>query len=212
MPDLPGLLSQNRPMNTPSHFLMTAGLRKALPGWNMTRSAVLLGSVAPDIPLYLLTFGGLFYFRYLQGWQLSRAARHIFDRLYFHDPIWIGLHNLLHSPLSLALMAIACVLIRRKFQAAADWLLWFLAACALHSIVDILTHYDDGPLLLWPLHWQWRFSSPLSYWDPNHFGREFSWFELGLDLALIVYLVVPSMVSRLKRGTSESTNAAKSEC
>ena len=91
-------------MNTPTHFLMTAALRKALPRLEMVSSAVLLGSIAPDIPLYLLSFGGLFYFHQILGWPLPDAARHIFDTLYFEDPIWIALHNVLHSPLSLLLL------------------------------------------------------------------------------------------------------------
>ena len=56
-------------MNTPSHFIMTATLRKALPKLNMPRGAVWLGSVMPDLPLYVLA-----YLRtHEQSWGLSAA-------------------------------------------------------------------------------------------------------------------------------------------
>jgi hypothetical protein len=55
-------------------------------------------------------------------------------------------------------------------------------------VVDIATHVDDGPLLLFPLHWTLRFQSPVSYWDRTHYGREFTIFELTLDVLCLGYL------------------------
>ncbi len=178
-------------MNTPTHFLMTAAARKALPRLRMVRSAVLLGSVAPDIPLYLLSIGGLLYFHQVVGWSLDDSARHIFETLYFQDPVWISLHNCLHSPLSLLMLLAMSRLLRLRSVKWADWLRWFVLACLLHSVVDILTHHDDGPLLLWPLDWRTRFQSPVSYWDHRHFGSEAARFELLLAIVLMLYLVGP---------------------
>ena len=183
-------------MNTPTHFLMTAALRKALPRLEMISSAVLLGSVAPDIPLYVLSIGGLFYFNHIVGWPLSDAARHIFDTLYFEDPIWIGLHNFLHSPLNLLVLLSISQLLRVSSPKWAAWFRWFLLACLLHSVVDIFTHHDDGPLLLWPLNWQLRFRSPVSYWDHRHFGSEVARLELALVIGLLVYLAGPWLYRR----------------
>jgi hypothetical protein len=183
-------------MNTPTHFLMTAALRRALPRWRMVRGAVLWGSVAPDIPLYLLTMGGLLYFPQVKGWTVGDAARHIFTTLYFHDPVWISLHNCLHSPLSLLGMLSLNTLLLPRTSPWANWIRWFLLACLLHAIVDIFTHYDDGPLLFWPLNWHLRFQSPVSYWDHRHFGHETARFELLLNLSLIVYLVGPPLYRR----------------
>jgi len=193
-------------MNTPTHLLMTAGLHKALPRLQMIRSAVLWGSVAPDIPLYFLSIGGLLYFQQIEGWTLRQAAHHIFDTLYFNDPIWIGPHNCLHSPLGLlgllGLLALSRLL-RSTGPRWTAWTRWFLLACLLHSFVDVVTHYDDGPLLLWPFDWQLRFHSPVSYWDHRHFGAETSRFELLLNLSLIAYLTGPWLyrhtVGKLRR-------------
>ncbi len=183
-------------MNTPTHFLMTAVLRKALPQWEMTSSAVLLGSVAPDIPLYGLSLGGLFYFHRILGWSLADAAKHIFDTLYFEDPIWIGLHNFLHSPLSLLILLGVSQVVRLRSPQWGTWMRWFVLACMLHSVVDIFTHHDDGPLLFWPLNWQMRFQSPVSYWDHRHFGSEVARLELTLVIVLLCYLVGPWLYQR----------------
>ena len=59
----------------------------------------------------------------------------------------------------------------------------------LHSIVDVLTHHDDGPVLFFPIDWQYRFSSPVSYWDRDHFGGQFMVFEVLFDLVVFVFLV-----------------------
>ncbi len=176
--------------------MMTAGLLKTLPRLRMVRSAVLLGSVAPDIPLYVLSIGGLFYFQQVLGWTLSDSARHIFATLYFKDPVWIGSHNWLHSPLSLLGMLAMNWLLKSRAPQWATWIRWFLLACLLHSVVDIVTHYDDGPLLLFPLDWQLRFHSPVSYWDHRHFGNEVARFELLLNLSLIAYLAGPWLYRR----------------
>ena len=60
----------------------------------------------------------------------------------------------------------------------------------LHSIVDILTHNDDGPVLFFPFNWQYRFPSPVSYWDTDHHGGVFMIFEVLLNLGFIVFLIV----------------------
>lgn len=53
---------------------------------------------------------------------------------------------------------------------------------------------------LFPFEWSVRFQSPVSYWDPRFFGREFTVFELLLDLVLLLYLFGPGLWRRLRRG------------
>ena len=178
-------------MNTPSHLIITAALVESAPAGRVVRSAALVGSVAPDVPLYLLSGGAYVYVRHVRGWQSSDAFHYVFDELFFHDPWWIALHNTLHSPLVL-LVALACLWHAKGGRQAflASWWVWFLLSCLLHSLIDIVTHYDDGPLLLFPLDWTTRFSSPVSYWDPRHFGRQFTIFEVSLCLAISGCLLV----------------------
>ena len=83
---------------------MAAALRRCL-GWKQSkRSAVYLGSVAPDISLYCLTLGASIYYRMFKGWSGRDTFQYIFDQLFFQDTLWIFCHNLLHAPLSLGVV------------------------------------------------------------------------------------------------------------
>lgn len=46
----------------------------------------------------------------------------------------------------------------------------FGLGCAVHTALDIPVHHNDGPLLLFPFNWSLRFDSPVSYYDPGHYG------------------------------------------
>lgn len=183
-------------MNTPSHLIMTAALRKRLRPTPIPRGAFLLGAIMPDLPFWLLSIGGGVYFRYWLGWERDAAARHMFDTLYFSDPGWIIAHNALHAPLVLLAGIGLLWRFRRRIDSPLRVLYWFLIACLVHSVVDIFTHVNDGPLLLFPFEWTLRFRSAVSYWDPQYYGREFGVFELVFDLVLLAYLVVPSLIRR----------------
>lgn len=186
-------------MNTPSHLIINAALRKAMGARLPTpRSAVLWGAVAPDLPLYLLSVGGFVYYRLILGWDAGRAFSHMFDTLFFTDPAWMALHNLLHAPLVLA-AGIALTAGARQTPGPRRWLFWFFVSCAVHTTIDILCHVDDGPLLLFPFEWSLRFRAPVSYWDPRYYGREFALFEGALNLLLLAYLIGPALVAWITR-------------
>jgi len=169
---------------------MTAALDKALPRVPIVKSAFLLGSVAPDLPLWILSICGIIYYHFILGWSLANTFDLLFDQLYFYNPVWIALHNFLHSPVLLLLGLGLLWRSRRNIGSRERWLFWFLLACLFHTIVDIFTHANDGPLLLFPLDWSIRFHSPVSYWDRRYHGGEFAQFELALDLVLLVYLLL----------------------
>lgn len=184
-------------MMTQTHFLMTAAVRKGLPRWAMPAWAVLLGSVAPDIPLTVLSLGGFAYFTGMLGWTGGEAARRMYGTLYFENPWWIGAHSLLHSPTSVLLLLVGVQWGLGRWPAWQRFARWFLLACLFHSLVDVATHYDDGPVVFWPFEWSYRFASPVSYWDPAHYGREFAVFELALTGLLVGYLVLPWAARRV---------------
>ncbi|MBI2479759.1 MAG: hypothetical protein HYV60_14335 [Planctomycetia bacterium] len=122
-------------MNTPSHLITTAALRKVLRGRLPTpRNAVLLGAVAPDLPLYLMSLGGLFYYRCVLGWESRPTFEHMFDRLYFQDPFWLAAHNTLHSPTLLLLLLAGMWVATHLQRTLPSWIFWFLMACLFHSI------------------------------------------------------------------------------
>jgi membrane-bound metal-dependent hydrolase YbcI (DUF457 family) len=181
-------------VNTPSHFIIHAAIAKRATNPKLVRSAFLWGAVAPDISLTLLSIVSPFYF-HSQGMSLGQAMRYIFDTLYFSNPWWISAHHLLHAPLLLMFYALVLYPFRKK--RFVYWLLWFVAGCSLHTLVDILTHYDDGPLVLFPLNWTFRVHS-ISYWDRAHGGTWLGWLELALDLLLLGYLLIPWLVKKVK--------------
>lgn len=202
-------------MQTYSHVILTAALIKPVaaqtakrPGrWPKVRpGAALLGSFLPDLPLILLSFVtigrdlttgafGQIDFATLEPgaptpaeWLEVSMTMRLFDVWFFENPWVITLHNLFHSPLLVAFyIALAYWLWRRKVKGS-DWFFWLACAAMLHTLLDIPLHTTDGPLLLFPLNWTWRYASPISYWDPQYYGREWSAFEHTLDAILLVYL------------------------
>ncbi|MBE7472942.1 MAG: hypothetical protein DPW09_40995 [Anaerolineae bacterium] len=181
-------------MRTHSHLLMTAVLNDGLKSIHVPvhPRALLLGSILPDLPLLVLTLG----FLARRSWSgVPAAADPIcgphFNDLYFHHPFWIAAHNLLHAPLLIGLLAWLGYhpgLRRQKKGGLA--LFWFALACGFHALIDIITHNNDGPLLLFPFNWRYRFPAPVSYWDAEHGGKNFTLFERLLDFAAAVYLAV----------------------
>jgi hypothetical protein len=175
-------------MNTPSHFLITAAIAKAQNRWGIHRPAFLIGSVLPDLPLWLLSIGGIAYYHIALGWSLSVTFRYLYSDLFFHNPFWIALHNCLHAPLIIGVGLIWTGFDRGRLGTIKHALFWFWAACALHTSIDILTHVTDGPVVLFPIEWSWRFQSLVSYWDDRYYGQEFQLFELTLNAGLLLYL------------------------
>ncbi|MEB3360254.1 MAG: metal-dependent hydrolase [Synechococcales bacterium] len=178
-------------MNTHSHFLMTAVLDRACCRVPIVKSAFLMGSVAPDLPLWLLSIGGLLYYRYFLGWETAAAFQRMFDELFFQNPLWIVPHNVLHAPLVLLAGLGIVWRTRRNIGSRSRWCFWFFVACLLHSGVDILTHVDDGPLIFFPFDWQTRFQSTVSYWDDRHHAQRFQVFEQTANLVFLLYLLIP---------------------
>ena len=185
-------------MRTYSHALLTAALDvgcKAA-GLQPNTRTFLIGAVLPDIPFGLLSLASWLYLGWFSPWfgpadrfAMRGGLFRLIDYLYFHDPFWLFAHNLFHAPLLLLVFWGIGRWAERRTLSWGRALVWLAYGCAFHSIVDILTHHTDGPLLFFPLNWSYRFASPISYWDPAHYGRIFTRFELGLDLLIGVWLL-----------------------
>lgn len=188
-------------MNTPSHVLINLALKSA--GKKRAESipwmAIFLGSFMPDVPLGILSVAATFFYRVILGNQSPDLMEAVLHPLYFTNPFWISAHHMLHAPLALGLYLVFLWRWRAQPGKVQYWLFWFFVSCGFHAGVDILTHFNDGPLLFWPLNWSYRFPSPISYWDPAHFGNQFRIFELILDLGLLGYLLVPKMKTFFRR-------------
>ncbi len=167
--------------------------------------ASLLGSIMPDLPLIILS--PIFIL-----WDLTEgnspgpgSGSHtstLFNDMFFNDWRVKTVHNLFHAPLLTILYSTIGYLGWRRGKSWGPWLFWFGTACMVHSAIDIAVHYDDGPLLLFPFNLNLRFNSPISYWDPAHYGREFAIFENLLLVGMLGYLAV-SWWQRRKGASAE---------
>lgn len=189
-------------MNTFSHLIINAALRKKADRSGISRSAFLLSAVVPDVPLGLLSVGFILYQRFAAEPCTQGVCGAAYDNLYFTNPWWIAAHNFLHSPTALFFYLAVLWRFRRQSGTRGHWLLWFVLGCLVHTTIDIATHATDGPLLFWPFDWFTRFHSPISYYDPAYSGRQFRIFERLLDVVLLGYLFIPALVKRFSKRAS----------
>jgi hypothetical protein len=137
-----------------------------------------LGGIVPDLPMYAIIIG-----LRASGYPLSE----IFGQIYWEH--WWQVSNAIgHSFLLWG--ALAAISIRPALQdksSKAALLFAFSGSALLHSFIDFLCHRDDAHMHFWPLT-EWRFRSPVSYWDSNFYGNYFGLFEAAIGLLLIIIL------------------------
>jgi hypothetical protein len=184
----------------PTHLVINAALAKRFGAkFQITQSAFLWGSVVPDIPLGLLTIGYFVYTRYVLVQSVSGMKPGAFNDLYFNSPLWIAGHNLLHSPTALLIYAALLWRYLKQPNTRGHWWLSFVFGCMVHSGIDILTHFNDGPVLFFPFDWHTRFHSPISYWDKAHYASQFVYFEVGLNIILLGFLFLPRLIEQIRK-------------
>lgn len=167
-------------MNTQTHLLLAAGAF-ARPGRPWRNAAALIGATLPDASIFALF-----------GWSKLAGVpdRKVWSSLYWSDG-WQTAGAVSNSfPLWGALAGLAALLAWKtagRTKIAAGLLLVLALAGLLHLAFDIPVHADDAHRHFWPFS-DWRFHSPISYWDPGHFGRWVSAAEAVLGLGVVVLL------------------------
>jgi len=149
-------------MNTPAHAMVNFALleRDENARW------VLAGAVLPDLP-------NVVFFAYHRV-LLGQSAEEMYSRA-FHTNAWQLVMAPFHAmPLVLLLMAMGAV---RKSGAIIALALSML----LHDFADLLTHHSDAHRHLWPLS-DWRWASPVSYWERAHHAAVYVPCELGVTI------------------------------
>lgn len=192
-------------MQTPSHFLLTALVANGSTSTNklpIHLTALLIGSVLPDIPFTLLTIGGEIWFRWFAPLPVTGVSvmEYLHFDLFFRDPLWIISHNAFHSLIIDGLLAAIGYWVWRTRKTR--WSLaffWLGISMVAHTIIDIFTHSSDGPLFLLPLNWTYRFTSPVSYWEASNYGVYVVAFEWLLDAAIIAYFFFTWRRARIKK-------------
>lgn len=161
---------------TQTHLLIAAALF-ARPGGYRRNTAVLVGALIPDAAIYVLVVYA----------AINKIPRNtLWSETYWADSwqIWVTIGN--SAPLYLCLLLAALVLAAPKDRRP-RWqsLPALLAIAALtHLAGDLPLHNDDAHIHFWPLT-DWRFHSPVSYWDLNHHAGVFAPLEMLLGLSLM---------------------------
>jgi membrane-bound metal-dependent hydrolase YbcI (DUF457 family) len=162
-------------MNTQTHVIMGA----ALFGRPLPRLAIAgaLGGIVPDAPMFAIVIG-------LR--MLGYGLDDIFGRLYWEH--WWQVANAIGHNIPLwGVTALVAYAASRNKDDIAAFFAALSASALLHSLIDLACHRDDAHMHFWPLT-EWRFRSPVSYWDSAHYGVQFSLFEAALGLVLVLVL------------------------
>jgi hypothetical protein len=158
-------------MITTTHAILNTAIlgRKEHPERNWP---ALLGAILPDLPMF--TYFSLVLF--MQGRIPFTQIRHLDE---FHLRVtWV---DWTHSiPVALA-VALICLLL--KYKAG----LVFSLSLFLHDLEDLPVHSEFPHAHFLPFS-HWRFYSPLSFWDPRHFGNLIGPLEWLAVLACVVVL------------------------
>ena len=162
-------------MNTPSHSILNLAILGHAPRMALTWP-ILIGSWLPDAALFV------FY-----GWaKLAGIPETTIWNEVYYTPFWQDVFALGNSiPLALLGWSLATW---QKWP-------WVAALCLsmlLHHAEDLPFHNEDAHRHFWPLT-DFRFISPISYWDPEHFGAYVALAEL-----LLVFLASLILVSRVR--------------
>jgi len=160
-------------MKTPSHALVNVGI---LSLW-ASPSLVLplfFGAILPDIPIFIL-------YAWAKVWK-KYDERTIWSEVYYQK-FWQDWVALFHSfPIGLLLLGVGLYSHTLVLTAIA-------ASLLLHNLGDFPLHHDDAHRHFYPLS-EFRFISPLSYWDTKHYGRQVAAVEDCLTLGCCIFIVV----------------------
>lgn len=167
----------------------------AKPGTGLLIVSAILGALTPD--------ASIFFMWGLSKWQ-GVPESVVWQEWYFSDH-WQQLAALSNSiPIFIFLLIVSWIFgarisssthgtinapVHLKIDTAnvPAFLFVFSLAALIHAVTDLPLHHDDGRPHFWPFS-HWVFRSPVSYWDPNHYGSIWSAIELLLAMLLIVIL------------------------
>ncbi len=158
-------------MNTPAHLALSIFLWRKQTQWAAV-TAICFGALLPDLPM-------IGFYLYQKLWAGSSELQ-IWSQQYFQTD-WQLFFDLFNSiPLFLAVLITSYFLNNRV-------LFLIVASALLHMMLDLPLHHDDAHRHFLPIS-QWRFESPLSYWDPKYFGHIIFRIELLSSLVICLYV------------------------
>src|SRR5690242_19641069 len=144
------------------------------PGDTRRSLAAVGGALLPDLPAILLVVWAL----HVEG----RSPGEVFGLLYW-SPSWQAIFAPTHAFPVWGLALAAALALRSPLLVA------FTASGLIHLACDFPVHLTDAHRQFWPLT-DWRFHSPVSYWDPAHYGNIVAPLEGMLAVSLTVFLLI----------------------
>lgn len=154
-------------MNSPTHSLIALAL---LSKQNQSRRnwVIFLGSIIPDAVIYL--------WAPYQAYIRQREWSEIWNTLYFEAPMQNLIAYVNSAPIYAAL-GITGYLYKDKLWGLLCLL--FSLAALLHIAFDLPFHNHDAYRHFWPFS-DWRFYSPLSYYETEHHAQWVSLLEASI--------------------------------
>lgn len=175
-------------MNTPAHAVLNLAFlgRRNKPNWN---PLIIWGALIPDLAM----FG---FYAYMMAVGVPQTQ--IWGVEYYR-PFWQLIFDFFNS-IPLALVGLGIMLYAKRTGIAL-----LFASIILHCLEDLPLHNDDAHRHFWPLS-DYRFISPVSYWDTDHYGNVAGVLELIVMAVASVY-VFRRVRSRWTKGLLIVANA-----
>ena len=172
-------------MMSPTHSLLALAVL-AKTGERPRNWAVFIGSIIPDLAIYIWAP----YQRYVNG----VSGQQMWNELYFAPPMQNLIAYFNSVPIYGALAALGFA---ARAKLWGQLLLFFALAALLHIAADFPVHADDAYRHFWPLS-DWRFYSPLSYWDKDHHAAWVGLIDVGIAAisGIILWRRFPTLWAR----------------
>lgn len=159
-------------MNTPAHLILGAAIF-ARPDAGRVTAAALVGAFLPDASLYLMAGVAIF------GMGISPDV--VFRDLYFSDA-WQQVFAVDNSFILWGIGLGAALWCQKS------WVVALCGAALVHIAFDFPLHNEDARMHFWPLS-DWKFHSPISYWDSSSGGTYVGVLELLLVITCTFFLI-----------------------
>ena len=138
--------------------------------------AIFLGSIIPDLAIYL--------WAPYQSVVNGVSGEEMWRVLYFEAPM----QNLIAWFNSIPIYGLLAVIgYAARGRTWGKLMLFFALAALIHMATDLPVHAEDAYRHFWPIS-NWRFYSPLSYWDNNHHAVWVSKIDTAIALASVAVL------------------------
>lgn len=176
-------------MNTPTHALVALAALSKRDDAPRNRW-VLIGALIPDLLIFV--------WAPWQRWGLGRDWQAIWDQHYFEAQMQTGIALFNSIPIFAVLLLIGLWQRHRRWGIL---LCVFALAALLHIALDAPVHGHDAYRHLWPIS-DWRFYSPVSYWEVDLHARWMSLVEtvLVIGSAVILWQRFPTLWVKITLG------------